>query len=142
VQQPEDRLTVEIQLDPADRVAAQLAQAVHTVITPPAQRRLAGVRTVEDRILGPPVHHRCPQVQIRSGAREAVRFVVAGTLLGVGGDHRPGLRQHRAALDLGEHLVEVGGIVTELLQGALAAGVQSVESALGESDVEGPVLSS
>jgi hypothetical protein len=80
------------------------------------------------------------QVQVCGGLVEAAPFVVGGARFGLCGHRRPGFGQHGAAVDQVEDLVEVGVVVAELLQGALGAGVQGVEAALGQGDVESPVL--
>lgn len=141
VQQAEDLPALEVQHDAAYAVLAQCAEALDAVVGALAEGELARVGGVEDRVLGAAPHHRGAQVQVCGGLVEAALLVVGGTLFGLSGHRRPGLGQHGAAADQVEDLVEVGVVVAELLQGALGLGVQGVEAALGQGDVQGPALS-
>ncbi len=140
VQQRVDVLPLELQHHAAHPSVAQLAEAGDAVVGVRAKGRLAGVVRVEDGVLGAAPHHRGAQIEVGGGAYEPSLLVVGGALLGLPGDGRPRLGQHGAALDEGEDLVEVGVVVAELLHGALGLGVQGVEAALGEGDVQAPVL--
>jgi len=64
------------------------------------------------------------------------------TLLCLGGDRRPRLRQHRSTTDESEDLVEICVIVAELLHGDLGLRMQGVEAALRQGDVQRPILAS
>ncbi len=140
VQQCVEVLPLEVQHHAAHPVPAQAAEAGDAVVGVLAEGRLAGVVRVEDRVLGAAPHHRGAQVEVGGGPREPLPLVVGGAPLGLAGDGRPGLGEHGAALDEREDLVEVGGVVAELLHGALGLGVQGVEAALCQGDVQAPAL--